>query len=393
MSDAAPAPRTDRVASIDVLRGLVMILMALDHVRDYFSDSLQINPAEPDASYPALFVTRWVSHFCAPVFLLLAGVGAGLSATRQPKSRVAFFLVTRGLWLVLLELTLVRLSFWFSFDFKLVIGLVIWTLGWSMVLLAGLQYTPRAWLIAYGLGTVLIHNATDWVDLSCLGRLEWVWIVAHGRGMIQLQAGHELFVPYKLIPWSGVMALGYALAPVFQKPQVDRRRFFATWGLLMTAAFVVFRFSNLYGDPRGWHPYPEPARTVMSFFNCEKYPPSLCYLLMTLGPAFLALAIFDRSPGWLLQRVMVLGRVPLFFYLLHIPLIHGLAVLTSYVETGRVAPWLISGPEDAQAPDGYGFRLPVVYLVTGVVVLLLYPACAWYDRLKRTSKAKILSWL
>jgi uncharacterized membrane protein len=362
----------NRLPNVDLLRGTVMVLMALDHVRDFFSNALDINPADPDKSNPALFATRWVTHFCAPVFVFLAGVGAGLSRMTKPER--AKFLVIRGLWLLLLELTLVRFGFYFTFDYSQVEGLVIWALGWSMVLLAGLQFLPRPVLLAFALVLIFGHNKLGDTNPSIL------WRILHAHGFIDLGL-LRFSAPYKIIPWVAVMALGFWMAPLFSN--ASRRRIFLGLGLAMILGFVLLRGSNLYGDTAPWKQYPNSIeQTVMSFLNCEKYPPSLCYLLMTLGPAFVFLAVFDRKPGWLARRAIVFGRVPLFFYLLHLPLIHGSAVVVSLIHHGSVSPWLYAAHQ-YQSKAGYGYSLGIVYVAWVLTLLVLYPLCVWFGGQKK----------
>lgn len=366
-----------------------MVVMALDHVRDFFSNALAVNLRNPDEVTAPLFLTRWVTHFCAPTFVLLAGVGAALTARRLSKPQLARFLITRGLWLVLLELTLVRLGFYFTFDFHDLSGLVIWALGWCMVLLGVIQFLPTPAILAFALILICGHNAMDTWKPAEYGFPSWLWGVLHGDGHIVLgsQNNYIIETPYKIIPWVGVMAYGFWLGPLFQLPQVIRRQFFFRLGVITVLAYFALRAMNGYGDPVPWW---EPVKirswtaSAISFFNCVKYPPSLCYLLMTLGPAFLLLAAFDREPGWLGRRIVVLGRVPLFYYLLHLPLIHGLAVLCSYVQNdGLVDAWLISPPALTTAPPDYGYSLPIVYAVWIAVVVILYTPCAWFAEQKR----------
>jgi len=312
------------------------------------------------------------------------------------KPQLARFLVTRGLWLVFLELTLVRLGFFFSFNFHLMVGAVIWVLGWSMVILAAVQFLPRWVVAAFAIALIVGHNATDAITPETFGSLGWLWNILHALDPpppMPLGDRYVLVTPYKIIPWAGVMAAGYALGPVFRLPVGRRKLTLACLGLALAASFIVLRWTNLYGDPKPWSLQHDGLFTLFSFVNCTKYPPSLLYLLMTLGPALMALAAFDRPPGPMARQVITIGRVPLFFYLLHLPLIHGLAVLTSYLHHGTVAPWLLTPPQDASAPYGYGYSLPVVYVVWVAVVLLLYPLCAWFAELKRRHPGGWLSYL
>jgi uncharacterized membrane protein len=389
---------SQRLYSIDLLRGTVMMLMALDHTRDYFSNMLWANPTDLTLVSPALFLTRWVTHFCAPVFLFLAGVAAALYEDRgRTKRQLAWFLVSRGLWLVVLELTVVRLGFYFSFDFRVTQCLVIWVIGCSMVILAGLCYLPRWVVLVFGLVMIFWHNGTDGISAESLGPFRGLWIILHDtpeEQLISIGHGFYLFPPYKIIPWCGVMALGYGMGPIWRLPQSQRRGYLTILGLFTTLLFIVMRYANEYGNPKQWKLYfDNPLLTTLSFINCEKYPPSLDYLLMTLGPALIALALFDREPGWWGRRVSIFGRVPLFFYLLHLPVIHGLACAASYLSYREVLLWLRSPPQFASGPYCYGYNLPFVYVTWILVLLIMYLPCVWFAEKKRHDRSGWLSYL
>ncbi len=394
-----PAGARPRLDSLDLLRGAIMVLMALDHARDYLSAAvLLFEPTDLARTTPAIFLTRWITHFCAPVFFLLAGTGAYLSRGRgRTTNEVAWFLGTRGLWLVVLELTLVHLGWMFRFDPQNLAGQVIWALGWSMVIMAGLVYLPLPAIALFGLLLVAGHNLFDGLGAGAFGSLGWLWQILHEGGPIPLGSWGLLFIAYPLVPWVGVMAAGYALGPVFQRDRVARRRTLLQLGLLLTVAFVLLRASNLYGDPRPWTSQKDWIFTLFSFLDCAKYPPSLLYLLMTLGPALLFLAFFDGAQGRWTRPFIIFGRVPLFFYLLHLPLIHGLALLLSLMRHGHAAGLLQTppfwGPEAAALyPPGYGYTLPIVYACWIGVVLLLLPLCQWFAALKQRRRDAWLSY-
>ncbi len=384
----AAKPRLD---SVDALRGLVMIVMALDHTRDFFSKDLSFDPTDLAKTYPALFLTRWITHYCAPVFIFLAGTGAFLSTTRgKTKQELSRFLLTRGLWLVFLELTWVRCFGWlFNFDYHFAMGIVIWAIGWSMVALAGLVFLPVRSIATFGLVMIASHNLFDSVLPDAFGKLGWLWRILHSGGVIVPAEGYRFVAGYPLIPWIGVMAVGYSFGS-----WLVREGLFGLGGVL-TALFILLRAINVYGDSDRWSPQKNALFTVFSFLNCHKYPPSLLYLLMTLGPAIMVLALLDRgTPRWL-KPVLVFGRVPLFYYLLHIPLIHGLAVLFAYVRYGH-AEWFFANPPAAgppQIPAGYGYSLPIVYLIWVGVVAALYPVCQWFAEVKRRRREVWLSYL
>jgi uncharacterized membrane protein len=374
------ASSESRVASVDVLRGAVMVLMALDHVRDFFGDA-RADPTNLATTTVALFFTRWVTHFCAPAFFLLTGTSAYLSARRRGGQGLARHLAVRGLWLIVLDAVILRCLGWqFNFDFRVTILIVLWALGWSMIVLAALvRFRPA---VAGVFGAVLIagHNALDGVSPAAFGAAAPLWNVLHQPGLL-LGPPHFVIVAYPLVPWVGVTAVGYALGTVYDWDAARRRAFLFRAGLGLTAAFVVLRWLNVYGDPRPWSAQPSATFTALSFLNTSKYPPSLLFLLMTLGPALLFLRAVDaRVPGWL-RPTEVLGRVPLFYFALHFPLIHLLAVVVCWARYGAVH-WMFESPTPDRypftQPPGWPMSLAVVYGVWVFVVLALWPLCRWY---------------
>ena len=359
-----------RIFSIDVLRGLVMALMALDHTRDFFGAS-GFNPR--DVTEPALFVTRWVTHFCAPTFIFLAGLSAFLYGRGRSTEELSRFLLIRGLWLILIELTLIKFGWSFEVDpYRLSLG-VIFVIGASMVVLAGLIWLPR-WAIA-GVALIMIagHNLFDGVRADELGGAAWAWHLLHEPGLVPLGHGVNLYVLYPLIPWIGVMAAGYLLGPVMQLEGQARQRLLFRLGTAVTLGFIVLRATNLYGDPDPWTAQETLLSTVLSFLNCEKYPPSLLYLMMTLGPALMLLASFEHARGAFARLLATFGQVPFFYYVVHIYLIHALAVVTGLAMTGTI----MSTPV-------IGLSLPGVYFVWLLALVLLYPICRWFAALKES---------
>ena len=393
-----PAGARPRLDSVDLLRGWIMIFMALDHVRDFFHvDMLRgIDPTDPTQTYPALFFTRWITHFCAPLFFFLAGTGAFLSLGRGKSKRdLSYFLVTRGLWLIVLELTWVRFSWMFSLDPANAFGQVIWALGWSMLLMAALIHLPLWALTTFAVVMIAGHNLLDGLKPADFGSFAWLWIILHVQAPFQYGPGWSFFVVYPLVPWIGVMAAGFAFGALLKKEGAERRRKVLWLGIALTAAFVVFRATNLYGDPQPWAPQKNALYTFFSFLNCTKYPPSLLFLLMTIGPALVMLSLFDRELGKWSRLVITMGRVPLFFYLLHFPLIHILAVGAAYLHHGYAGgAW--DGPPWPGAPvpypAGYGYGLPGVYAVWLLVLALLYPLCHWFAALKQRRRDAWLSY-
>jgi uncharacterized membrane protein len=382
--EAMPAPQkrsaeAGRIVSVDLLRGLVVALMALDHTRDFFGTG-GFNPR--DVTEPALFLTRWVTHFCAPTFVLLAGLSAFLYGRSRSIADTSRFLLTRGLFLMLIDLTLIRYGWRFEFDFlRLGMG-VVFVIGASMIALAALVWLPRWVVAAVALIMIAGHNLLDGISAESLGPKAWLWHILHERGETTLGGGIEAYVLYPLIPWIGVMAAGYALGPVMQRDPEARQRLLYAMGAAITLGFVLLRASDLYGDPASWTVEENWLATLLSFVNCEKYPPSLLFLMMTLGPALMLLAAFDQARGRVAQVFAIFGQVPFFFYVVHIYLIHALAIVTGFALTGvfAITPRL-------------GFSLPEVYLVWLLVLALLYPICRWFAGRKARGTAWWWSYL
>ena len=357
-----------RIVSIDVLRGLVMAVMALDHTRDFFGTS-GFNPR--DVMEPTLFLTRWVTHFCAPTFIFLAGLSAFLYGRGRSTGELSRFLLIRGLWLILIDLTLIKFGWRFEVDLYRLSAGVIFVIGASMVALAALIWLPR-WAIA-GVSLIMIagHNFFDGVRAEELGGASWAWHLLHEPGLVPLGHGVNLYVLYPLIPWIGVMAAGYLLGPVMQLEERTRQRVLFGLGAAVTLGFIVLRATNLYGDPASWTPQQTLLSTVLSFLNCEKYPPSLLYLMMTLGPALMLLASFEHARGAFARLLATFGQVPFFYYVVHLYLIHALAVATTFAMTGVLT----------RTPT-IGLGLPGIYFVWLLVLVLLYPICRWFAELK-----------
>ena len=376
-----------RLLSIDILRGLVMVLMTLDHTRDFFSES-HFEPTDLDKTSVALFLTRWITHFCAPIFVFLAGTGAYLSSVQpNEKSPLSGFLLKRGVLLIFIQISIEALAWNFKVDFRHIEGGVLWAIGWSMIVMAGLVRLPMNWIIGSGFLVIAGHNLFDGVQAADLGGFAPWWAILHTGDVVHL-GGEWLIQPYyPLLPWIGVMAAGFAFGKLMNcsGSEQRRRRILLILGGTLITSFILLRFINVYGDPHPWQVHSDPAFTALSFLNCRKYPPSLLYVLMTLGPAMVCLAFFDqrdsRSPVFLI----VFGRTPLFFYIVHLFLIHLLAVILAALTDGPVSAIMI-GPWSPQMPDSYGYGLAVVYSIWLFVVLLLFPLCRWYDAFKRRNR-------
>lgn len=385
---ARPAPVRARLDSVDVLRGVVMILMALDHTRDYFGNAAA-SPTDLATATAGLFLTRWVTHFCAPVFFLLTGTGAYLALGRRSRAGLSRFLLTRGLWLVMLELTVMRALWQFNVDYRLTVLNVLWALGWSMVALSALVWLRVEVVSACGVAMIALHNLADAIPPHAFGALAPLWTVLHQPGPLLVTPRASVFLAYPLVPWIGVTAVGYGLGRVVTWPPGRRRPFLFRTGVGLVLAFVLLRALNVYGDPRPWTAQRSALFTALSFLNTTKYPPSLLFLLMTLGPALLVLRFLDgridREPPRLLRPALTFGRVPLFYYLLHVMLLHVIAVAACAVRFGGVH-WMFESPSidrfPVTQPPGWPLSLPWVYLVWGTVVVLAYPCCRWYAALK-----------
>ncbi|MBW2724037.1 MAG: DUF1624 domain-containing protein [Deltaproteobacteria bacterium] len=379
-----------RIDSFDLLRGLVMVVMALDHTRDY----LAAGGMDPrDLSQPAMFLTRWITHYCAPVFVFLAGVSAFLYGSRgKTLPQVSRFLWTRGLWLIVLELTVVRIGWTFGLAPEFIPAQVIWAIGCSMVALSGLVFLPRSVIAAVGLVMIFGHNLLDGIRAEDFESGGWIWMILHQPGPLHPFEGVMFYVAYPLVPWIGVIAAGYALGPVATLEAQERRRWLLRIGLGACAGFVLLRGLDGYGNPAPWSAEGGVMTSVLSFINCEKYPPSLLFLLMTLGPSIALLSPLESARGWLARTLITIGRVPLFYYVLHIPLIHLVAVGVA-IATGFDTAWLFGGFPIFAKPEGYGVGLLGVYVIWFAVVVALIPLCRWFSGVKQRRDDWWLSYL
>jgi len=386
---ASPAsPAQLRFLPVDVVRGFVMVVMAIDHVRDMLG-AARFNPTDLTQTTPALFFTRWITHLCAPAFILLAGTGAFLS--RKPRGELSRFLLTRGFWLIVIELTVVKFGWAFNLDPSQTILQVIWAIGWSMIALAGLVWLPLPIVGLFGAAMIASHNLFDGITAGPLFRGTPPVFVGTLRDCL-VSFLHQFNPPviYPVIPWIGVIAVGYALGPVLLLEPARRRRALIALGAALCVGFLLVRGLNGYGDPQPWAHQRSSLYTAMSFLNTTKYPPSLDYLLMTLGPILLLLAAAEKLRGPLASALTVFGRVPFFFYVLHLYLIHA-AALALGIWTGiGVEPLLTDWP---RFPRSFGIPLAGVYLAWLLVLAALYPACSWFARLKATRRDWWLGYL
>ena len=363
-----------------------MVLMAIDHVRVY-------SGVPAGGPSPGVFFTRWVTHFCAPGFVFFAGTSAYLRRSKDPDlAPLSRYLLTRGLWLVFLELVVMRFFWTFNFDvINYNLAGVLWMIGWSMVALAGLVWLPLNAIAALGLAIVLGHNLVDpYVrDLgNAIGesRFAWIFQFLYFGGSVTIFGGPRIAILYSLVPWIGVMAAGYAFGAVMAMPEERRHRRCTIIGAAAIATFLVLRAFNIYGDPRDWNP-----QQPLSFLATTKYPASLLFLCMTLGPLIMLLPVFEHARGTIAGALQVFGRVPLFYYVLHIPLIHLAAIAISLIRTATITPWLFGNHpmEPPEQPPGYQWGLPLLYLVTAICVVILYAACRWWADRRRAPAERL----
>ncbi len=381
-----------RIESIDLLRGVVMVIMALDHVRDYFHlNAFTANdPTNLETTTPILFFTRFITHYCAPVFIFLAGTSAYLYGSKRKKNTLAKFLLSRGLWLIVVEIVIMNFIWWFDPAYGFINLQVIWAIGLAMVILSLLIYLPPKAILILGLILVFGHNLLDNINFEGQGLLAVLWYILHQGGGIFTENRFILFM-YPILPWIGVMSLGYIFG-ILYKPDfpVNRRKNLLLWlgaGCLML--FLILRIPNLYGDPQPWVGQETTAYTILSFLNVTKYPPSLVFLLVTLGPAFLFLYVTENIKNLATGFFLVFGRVPFFYYVLHILVIHLAAMLGLVITGGDWKIMILSGNIIASGQlDGYGYSLWIVYLVWIIIVILLYFPSKWYMRYKLQNRDK-----
>lgn len=388
----------DRIYSIDVLRGLVMILMALDHVRDFFHQpAMTEDPLNVDTTFPLLYITRWITHFCAPVFVFLSGLSVCLMQERKTTKQISGFLLKRGLWLILVEITLVSFALSFNPMMNVMILQVIWAIGICFVCLSLLVFLP--WQAILGLGVLIIcsHNLLDYIEAEPGFQPELGWQLLHQTRytFFEYLPGHGFIVIYPFLPWLGIMLAGYGLGRIFRPDvgAIQRKRILVVAGISMIVVFVAVRLLNGYGDPGTWETHPHWAATLGDFMNVQKYPPSLLYTCATIGPALLLLAWMEGRKSAAMDVAKVYGSVPFFYYILHFYIIHLLCVILFFA-SGYGADDIVS-PQTffLFRPPGFGYPLWGAYLIWIGIVALLYPLCKRYAAYKRTHRHWWLSYL
>jgi uncharacterized membrane protein len=387
------ATRSKRIESIDLLRGIVMIIMALDHVRDYFHGSAYVfDPTDLSKTSVPIFFTRWITHFCAPVFMLLAGVSACLYGAKKGRKELSFFLFTRGIWLILAELFIVTLEWTFNPHYAAFILQVIWAFGISMLVLSLLIWLPRQVIGLIGIVLIAGHNLLDKIHVPGNTVPAFFWAFLHEQQFFSFGPASGVMVGYPILPWIGIICIGYCLGNLYLSDYTaeQRKKALLSLGSGAIVLFILLRFSNLYGDHALWSTQKNAVFTLMSFLNTTKYPPSLLYVLMTTGPALVFLALAEKPLNALARRLIVFGRVPMFYYLAHIFFIHLLAIIGAVVSgypwsvMVDLTTWVTANPQ----LKGYGFNLLTVYIVWIGVVIALYPLCRWFDRYKRAHQAE-----
>ena len=381
-----------RVASIDFLRGAIMIIMALDHVRDYFHyTAFQYDPLDLTKTSVPIFFTRWITHFCAPVFMFLAGTSAFLVGQRKGKKELAGFLLKRGVWLVFLELVVVNFGWNFDIQFHSILFIVIWALGISMIVLAGILFLPMKVILAVGIIIVFGHNLLDGVRVQGETPAALGWSFLHQPAFFKWN-GQFVLIGYPVLPWIGVMILGYCLGNFYVASfdAAKRRKHLLQIGVAAIVLFILLRSGNFYGDARHWEKQSSPLFSLLSFISTNKYPPSLLYILMTLGPALIFLSLTENVKNRLSKIISVYGRVPMLYYLLHIYLIHLAAMISSEIFTRfDWSMWILKEPLwVTETFAGYGYPLVIVYAVWILIVAALYPLCKRYDAYKQANKEK-----
>lgn len=386
----------ERVRSIDVLRGLIMAIMAIDHVREYFHyDAVLHNPLAPETSTPALYFTRWITHLCAPLFVFLSGTSAYLAGRRRTKSEFSLFLIKRGLWLIAIDVVVMSLLLTFDPNYGVVILQVIWAIGISMVILGLLVWLPLPVIFAIGLIIFFGHNALDYAEAARKGNVGVAWSLAHRVGFFELPGSRMLFVLYPFVPWLGIMLLGFCMGKWFE-PSADatvRPKRLAMTGLALIVLFVVLRTLNSYGDPTPRGDFASSQADFFSFMNVQKYPPSLMFASITIGIGLLLLVLFEKMRNRFTQLLNVYGRVPFFYYILHFLFIHLACVAVFYAEGYGAADIRTPNNIILFRPPAMGYSLLVTYLIWLALLAVLYPLCKWYDRYKTSHSHWWLSYL
>ena len=381
-----------RIESIDILRGIVMVIMALDHSRDYFHATA--DPLDLQTTTTFLFFTRWITHFCAPIFVFLSGTSIYLQGLRKTKSTLQSFLIKRGLWLIFIETVIITFAWTFNPHYNFIIFQVIWAIGISMVLLGLLMKLPFNLILGLGLIIVFGHNLLDYPEAARGFKAGFWWDLFHHGffAVYPITQNHFLIILYPFVPWTGLMLLGYCTGKFFSSKYTSdrRKRILNRIGISVILFFIVLRFTNVYGNPAPWTSQKNAWFTVLSFIKVQKYPPSLLYMCMTIGPAFLLLSLFEKVKNGFTEKMRIYGRVPFFYYVLHIYLIHFISavVYLAHGHTLSEATTLGTGVPFFFLAANDGYSLLIVYIVWISVVIALYPLCRWFNNYKTNHREK-----
>lgn len=395
--EAKQSGKNIRIASIDLLRGLVMIIMALDHTRDFFHiDAWRDDPLNLETTTPALFLTRWITHFCAPVFVFLAGTSAWFQSQIKTKKELSSFLIKRGLWLILIEVLVINFAFSFDPGFQIISLQTIWSIGISMILLGFIIWLPFKYILAIAIAIIFGHNSLDFYEASHTGTYSLLYSILHHQGFYTIGDKLNIFIIYPVLPWAGLMIAGYCFGRLFTDYEgKNRNKILIRSGISAILFFIILRASNIYGDPDKWSQQKSLLLSIFNFIDTQKYPPSLLYMSMTIGPAILFLVRFGSVRNRISQIITVYGKVPFFYYILHFYLIHALSMIFFLTRGHRLEEGIHQGNQIL--PDfiisGEGYSLEVVYLVWIFVIICLYPLCKWYSEYKKNHKHWWLGYL
>ncbi|GAB3923250.1 DUF1624 domain-containing protein [Mucilaginibacter myungsuensis] len=390
METPALPVQTSRIHSIDILRGIIMVIMALDHVRDFYSNAT-FDPLDLSKTSVIFFMTRFITHFCAPTFIFLSGTSAFLSLSKKKtKKEASLFMLSRGLWLLFLEMTIISFGWQVDTGFHTIFAQVIWAIGWSMVIMSVLIFLEPIYVGIIGLILIFGHNAFDGIKSASFGEGKFLWMFLHEQNFYQISSDRGIFFLYPLIPWVGVMAAGYAFGTLFKFGPDKRQALFIKIGLASILLFLILRGLNIYGDPFPWQHQSVWWKNILAVLRVQKYPPSLAYLLITLGVSITALGLLERTDNKVSRIFTVFGRVPMFYYILHIYLIHGSQIIGALLSGVTKQQLEQGGPGK---PNPFGFDLWAVYLIWFTVVFILYWPCRWFMKVKQRRKEWWLSYL
>lgn len=385
-------PNRKRILSIDLLRGIIMIIMALDHTRDFFhKDALTGDPLNAATTTAELYATRWVTHFCAPIFVFLSGLSAWLQAQRKSKKELSFFLISRGIWLMVVDIIVMSFVFSFNPQYPVLLLETLWSIGAGMVVLGLMIHLPYSVILATGAIIVLGHNLLDFLERTGDAPKGLWYKLLHQQAFHPIGGGRAIFVLYPALSWIGLALLGYCCGKLFTHMEPPKRRkVLLTTGVIAIVTFFLLRYINVYGDPRPWSEQEDGMKTVFTFINVQKYPPSLLFMLATIGPALIFLALVQKADGRLARIASVFGRVPLFYFVVHFFIVRIGGIILFFAKGHTMKEGIAAQPFGFTAP-GEGFTLGETYLVWIAVVTLMYPLCRWYDRYKTNNKDK--KWL